>query len=105
MFLSILKHIKDNFFITGAKYKLLCNVSCMKEVNTDVNKIWYNSPINTNGSTCAFRTAESMRKPYCKSNILSKDAGLWFESFLEILLSHSCFWHILQEQIEHRDFP
>ena len=36
-----------------------------------------------------------------KSDTLSKDAGHWLASFLEIYLSRSCFWHILQEQMKH----
>ena len=30
---------------------------------------------------------------------LSKDAGNWLTSFLEISLPHRCFWHIFQLQI------
>ena len=38
-------------------------------------------------------------KQFSTEDTLSKDAGNWFASFLELSLSHRCFWLILQVQI------
>ena len=84
-FCQFLITLRRRFLLPGAKYNLLRNVGCMKEVqgNADIIQMWCIWPISAKGSTYGFRPAKCDRKPFWKSDTLSKDAGHWLASFLE----------------------